>query len=76
MGDTERRDVLFLRNKLTEDFEDCKVRKSVAECLINAAVFAGVGGVIEEMKNGPGNSAHHGWGLASSRCQHHGACES
>ena len=52
MGDTERQDVLFLRNKLTEDFEDCKVRKSVAECLINAAVFGtGVGEIIiEEMK--------------------------
>jgi hypothetical protein len=52
MGDTERQDVLFLRNKLTEDFEDCKVRKAVAECLINAAVFGtGVGEiVIEEMK--------------------------
>lgn len=52
LGDTERQDVMFLRNKLTEDFEDCKVRKSVAECLINAAVFGtGVGEiVIEEMK--------------------------
>ena len=52
LGDTERQDVLFLRNKLTEDFEDCKVRQSVAECLINAAVFGtGVGEiVIEEMK--------------------------
>jgi len=52
MGDTQKQDVLFLRNKLTEDFEDCKIRKSVAECLINAAVFGtGVGEiVIEEMK--------------------------
>ena len=52
MGDTERQDVLFLRNKLTEDFEDCKVRKAVAECLINSAVFGtGIGEiVIEEMK--------------------------
>ena len=52
LGDTSRQDVLFLRNKLTEDFEDCKVRKAVAECLINAAVFGtGVGEiVIEEMK--------------------------
>jgi hypothetical protein len=52
MGDTERQDVMFLRNKLMEDFEDCKIRKSVAECLINAAVFGtGVGEiVIEEMK--------------------------
>ena len=51
-GDTERQDVLFLRKKLTEDFEDCMVRKAVAECLINAAVFGtGVGElVIEEMK--------------------------
>ena len=52
MGDTERQDVMFLRNKLTEDFEDCKVRKSVAECLINAAVYGtGIGEIIiEEMK--------------------------
>ena len=52
LGDTERQDVLFLRNKLTEDFEDCKVRKAVAECLINSAVFGvGIGEiVIEEMK--------------------------
>jgi len=52
MGDTSREDVLFLRNKLTEDFENCMIRKSVAECLINAAVFGtGVGEIIiEEMK--------------------------
>ena len=52
MGDNSKEDVLFLRNKLTEDFENCMVRKSVAECLINAAVFGtGIGEiVIEEMK--------------------------
>ena len=52
LGDTEKQDVLFLRNKLTEDFEDCMVRKAVAECLINSAVFGvGIGEiVIEEMK--------------------------
>ena len=52
LGDTERQDVLFLRNKLTEDFEECMVRKAVAECLINAAVFGtGIGEiVIEEVK--------------------------
>ena len=52
LGDTQPEDVQFLRNKLTEDFEDCKIRKSVAECLINAAVFGtGIGElVIEEMK--------------------------
>ncbi len=78
MGDTERQDVLFLRNKLTEDFEDCKIRKSVAECLINSAVFGtGVGEiVIEEMKEMAPATQHHGWGFASSRCQHHGACKS
>lgn len=52
LGDTNKQDVQFLRNKLTEDFEDCMIRKSVAECLINAAVFGtGIGEVvIEEMK--------------------------
>ena len=52
MGDTNKQDVQFLRNKLTEDFEECMVRKAVAECLINAAVFGtGIGEiVIEEMK--------------------------
>ena len=52
LGDTDRQDVLFLRNKLTEDFEECMVRKAVAECLINAAVFGtGIGEiVIEEVK--------------------------
>jgi hypothetical protein len=52
VGDSQRQDVLFLRNKLTEDFENCMVRKAVAECLINAAVFGtGIGEiVIEEMK--------------------------
>jgi hypothetical protein len=52
MGDTQPQDVQFLRNKLTEDFEDCMVRKAVAECLINSAVFGtGVGEIIiEEMK--------------------------
>jgi hypothetical protein len=43
-GDSQKEDVLFLRNKLTEDFENCMIRKSVAECLINAAVFGtGIG---------------------------------
>ena len=53
MGDTEPQDVQFLRNKLTEDFENCMVRKAVAECLINSAVFGtGIGEIIiEEMKD-------------------------
>ena len=38
--------------KLTEDFETCKVRKAVAECLINSAVFGtGIGEIVlEEIK--------------------------
>ena len=50
--DGQREDVLYLRKKLTEDFEACQVRKAVAECLINAAVFGtGIGEVvIEEVK--------------------------
>jgi len=49
MGDPERADVMFLRNKLTEDFEKTMIRKSVAECLINAAVFGtGIGEIIIE----------------------------
>jgi hypothetical protein len=55
MNDPEREDIQYLRNKLTEDFEKTKVRKAVAECLINAAVFGtGIGEIIiqeeKEMK--------------------------
>ncbi len=50
--DAQKQDALFLRNKLSEDFEACKIRKAVAECLINSAVFGtGVGEVVlEEIK--------------------------
>ena len=37
MNDPERQDIMYLRKKLTEDFENTMVRKSVAECLINPA---------------------------------------
>ena len=52
MNDSERQDIQYLRNKLTEDFEKCKIRKAVAECLINSAVFGtGIGEVVlEEIK--------------------------
>ena len=52
MGDSNKSDAMFLRNKLSEDFENTMVRKAVAECLINAAVFGtGIGEiVIEEVK--------------------------
>ncbi len=50
--DNQKQDAMYLRKKLTEDFEACKVRKAVAECLINAAVFGtGIGEVVlEEIK--------------------------
>ena len=52
LGDQDNQDVMFLRQKLTEDFEKTKIRKAVAECLINAAVFGtGVGEIVlEEIK--------------------------
>ena len=51
-NDSERQDIQYLRKKLTEDFESCKVRKAVAECLINSAVFGtGIGEIVlEEIK--------------------------
>jgi hypothetical protein len=55
MGDQEQDDVVFLRGKLHEDFEAAQIRKNIAECLINAAVFGtGVAEVVidqtKEMK--------------------------
>ena len=52
VNDPQKQDMEYLRKKLTEDFEVCKVRKAVAECLINAAVFGtGIGEVVlEEIK--------------------------
>lgn len=52
MDDPEKEDVAYLRNKLHESFNKTKIRKSVAECLINAAVFGnGMGEIIlEEIK--------------------------
>ena len=52
VNDQNNQDILYLRKKLTEDFEACKVRKAVAECLINSAVFGtGVGEItLEEIK--------------------------
>jgi hypothetical protein len=39
LNDQERQDIMYLRKKLSEDFEKSKIRKAVAECLINSAVF-------------------------------------
>ena len=51
-NDPQKQDILYLRKKLTEDFEACKIRKAVAECLINSAVFGtGIGEItLEEIK--------------------------
>lgn len=51
-GDQDPKDIAYLRTKLHEDFQIAKVRSSVAEALINAAVFGtGVGEVVlDEMK--------------------------
>ena len=38
MVDQETQDVVYLRQKLHEDFEKVGLRKSVGECLINSAV--------------------------------------
>ena len=52
MVDNNKQDTMFLRKKLTEDFEAAKIRKAVAECLINSAVFGtGIGEItLEEIK--------------------------
>jgi hypothetical protein len=39
LQDPNQQDVAFLRNQLQEDMHFAKTRSSVAECLINAAVF-------------------------------------
>lgn len=55
-NDPEAQDIAYLRNQLHEDFNKTKIRKSVAECLINAAVFGtGVAEVVisEEKEMAP-----------------------
>ena len=50
--DADNEDVAYLREKLLEDFKANKIRKGVAECLINAAVFGtGIAEIVlEEVK--------------------------
>jgi len=52
LQDPNPRDIGFLRNQLEEDMHFAKTRSSVAECLINAAVFGtGIAElVLEEVK--------------------------
>jgi hypothetical protein len=55
-NDNEAQDVVYLREQLHEDFNKTKIRKAVAECLINAAVFGtGVAEVVlsEEKEMSP-----------------------
>ena len=48
-NDAEAGDIVYLREQLHEDFNKTKIRKSVAECLINAAVFGtGIAEVVLE----------------------------
>ena len=49
VADQEKRDIAMLREVLYKDFKKNKIRKSVAECLINAAVFGtGIAEVVLE----------------------------
>ena len=52
MLDEQPEDVILLRNQLHKDFKKTKVRKSVAECLLNSAIYGtGIAEiVIEEEK--------------------------
>ena len=51
-NDQEAQDIVYLREQLYEDFSKNKVRKAVAECLINSAVFGtGIAEIVlEEIK--------------------------
>ena len=49
VSDQNKADIALLRETLTKDFKKNKVRKGVAECLINAAVFGtGIAEVVLE----------------------------
>ncbi len=52
LRDGETADIAYLRNQLHKDFSQTKIRKGVAECLINSAVYGtGIAEiVIEEVK--------------------------
>ena len=39
MNDPERKDIQYLRNKLTEDMEYVKARKNIAECILSSAIY-------------------------------------
>ena len=48
-ADQNPADIMLLRNQLEEDMEFVKARKSVAECILNAAIYGtGIGEIILE----------------------------
>tara|TARA_X000001316_G_C921685_1_gene36216 strand:+ start:318 stop:2279 length:1962 start_codon:yes stop_codon:yes gene_type:complete len=48
-ADQQPQDIQLLRNQLTEDMQFANARKSIAECLINSAVFGtGIGEIVLE----------------------------
>ena len=51
-NDQDKRDIAYLREQLSEDFQFTKTRKAVAECILNASVFGtGVAEIVlEEVK--------------------------
>ena len=51
-NDQDPRDIAYLREQLSEDFQFTKTRKAVAECILNAAVYGTAVGelVLEEVK--------------------------
>lgn len=51
LQDQETQDIVYLRTQLYRDFQRNKIRKGVAECLINAAVFGtGVAEIVIEQE--------------------------
>ena len=51
-NDQDPKDIAYLREQLSEDFQFTKTRKAVAECILNAAVYGTAVGelVIEEVR--------------------------
>ena len=51
-NDQNTKDIAYLREQLSEDFQFTKTRKAVAECILNAAVYGTAVGelVLEEVK--------------------------
>lgn len=51
LGDQNPIDVQSLRQQLSEDFQKTQVRKAIAECILNSAIFGtGVGELVLESK--------------------------